>query len=222
MKFASYGAAGVLAACLLSTSALAYKTGITGYSGKQPSIICSSCHSGGAAPTVAITGPTSLDAGTTGQYTLTITGGPAVVGGTDIAVSNTAAVLATTDSGLQKVGTELTHISPKDFSNGAVSFDFTMTAPSSAGTVVIYGAGNSANDSNNEFGDGIATTRFNVAVTGSSGGTDGGTGSQPDAGTPPGEVDSSNGGGCSSTGGAPVLLFVLAAAGVTLLRRRHG
>jgi len=57
MRVRLFVVVGVLAACLLSTSALAYKTGITGYSGKQPSIICSSCHSGGAAPTVAITVP---------------------------------------------------------------------------------------------------------------------------------------------------------------------
>ena len=56
MKFPSYAAAGALSACLLSAPALANSAGITGNSGKSAAT-CSTCHSGGSAPTVELTGP---------------------------------------------------------------------------------------------------------------------------------------------------------------------
>lgn len=221
MRFASYGAAGVLSLCLLSASAFANSNGITGYSGKTASLTCNSCHSGGTAPTVVLTGPTTLAAGTTGQYALTIRGGAGVVGGTNIAVSNTAASLDP-GAGMKKVGSEITHTAPKSFSGGEVRFDFSVVAPASGGTLTLFGAGNSASDSNAQNGDMAATTSLNVTITGGTGGgTDGGTGG-PDAGTgvDPGDGDEDKG-GCSATGGAPLLVFSLIAAGMTLLRRRR-
>lgn len=206
MKFLSYGAAGVLAATLLSTSALANGLGKTGSSGKSGSQPCTMCHNGGAAPTVELSGPKTLSAGAKGQYTLIIRGGAAVKGGMNVAVSNTTAALeAGTD--LKKEGSELTHKAAKAFSNGELRFDFSMTAPSAAGTVTLFGAGNSANGNGDITGDQSATTTLDVTVT-----APGGTNPEPEEPA----------GGCSSTGGAPALMFVLAAAGVTLLRRRHG
>ncbi|HYO55423.1 MXAN_6652 family MXYO-CTERM-anchored protein [Archangium sp.] len=201
MRFPSYGAAGVLTVCLLSAPALANIAGTVGYSGKSNmTCITSGCHSGGAAPTVELSGPTSLAAGATGQYTLIIRGGAGVKGGMNVAVDNTAASLAA-GSGLRKAMNELTHSVPKSFSNGEVRFDFSMVAPPSAGTVNIFGAGNSVNGNGTEAGDGSAATSLAVTVTGSN---------EPKEET----------GGCSSTGGAPVLVFALA-AGMTLLRRRR-
>jgi uncharacterized protein (TIGR03382 family) len=221
MRFPSYGAAGVLSLCLLSTSAFASSTGVSGYSGKNAAQTCNTCHSGGTAPTVELTGPTTLAAGATGQYVLTIRGGAAVVGGTNIAVSNTAASLEP-GAGMKKMGSEITHTSPKNFASGEVRFDFSVVAPASGGTLTIFGAGNSANNSAGQQGDMGATTTLNVTITGGSGGgTDGGTGG-PDAGpgTDPGTGDDDKG-GCSTTGGTPLLVFSLIAAGMTLLRRRR-
>lgn len=208
--------------CLLSTSALANSTGVTNQSGKPGTTTCTSCHMDGMAPTVEFSGPQSLAAGARGQYTFIIRGGAAVVGGANIAVSNTAAVLEpATGSGLKKPSTELTHSAPKAFTSGELRFDFTMTAPSTAGTVTLYGAGNSANGAAGSTGDRGANTQLAVTVTGGTGGgTDAGTGG-PDAGTNnPGNGDDDDKGGCSSTGGAPVL-FALAAACLGLLRRRQ-
>jgi uncharacterized protein (TIGR03382 family) len=224
MKSQSYGAVGVLSLCLLSTSALASKQGATGLSGKQgANATCVTCHnSGTTAPTVEISGPASLTAGTTGQYEVIIRGGPASVGGTNVAVSNTAAALdPAMNSGLKKMGTELTHSAPKAFASNELRFGFSMTAPSTAGTVTIFGSGNSANNDNTTTGDGVATTKLDVTVTGGTGGgTDAGTGG-PDAGTNnPGPGGDDDDKGCSSTGGAPVL-FALAAACLGLLRRRQ-
>ncbi len=204
MKFQSYGAAGVLSVCLLSAPAFAYPQGITGYSGKSAETTCNKCHytvpPGGPAPTVEITGPTSLSAGSTGQYTLTIRGGPAVKGGLNVAVDNTAASLQA-GADMSKANNELIHSKPKDFSNGEVRFDFSMVAPPDAGSVKIFGAGNSVNGDGDLGGDLSATTTLSVTITGS--------GEEEEAG------------GCSSTGGAPVLLFSLLAGSMTLLRRRR-
>jgi uncharacterized protein (TIGR03382 family) len=214
MKFLSHGVAGVLAASVLSTSAFANPVGINGYSGKQgTAMTCKACHFAGATvPTVEISGPATLTAGQTGQYSVIITGGPAKVGGTNIAVSGTAATLApVANSGLKLMSGELVHTMPKAFSGNKVQFDFSVTAPASAGTVTLFAAGNSANGNQTgtgagTSGDGIAATKLDVTVTAAGGGDP-----TPD-----------ESGGCSSTGGGPALMFVLAAAGVTLLRRRHG
>ena len=203
MKFPSYAAAGVLSACLLSAPALANSAGITGNSGKPGSTqTCSTCHSGGSTPTVELTGPTTLAAGATGQYTLTITGGPGLKGGMNVAVDNTAASLEYVEgTGIKKLSNELTHSTPKPASGGAITFDFTMVAPPSASTVKIFAAGNSVNGDAAQTGDMPALTSLSVTVTGNN---------EP--------VDDE--GGCSSTGGAPVVAFALT-AGLSLLRRRR-
>jgi uncharacterized protein (TIGR03382 family) len=225
MKFLSFGAAGVLTMCLVSTSALASSTGSTGLignSGKSASQTCNACHSGGTAPTVTLSGPETLAAGATGQYTLTIQGGAAVRGGTNIALS--AGTTASLEPGteLRKFGAELVHAQPKNFdaTSKTVSFGFSVVAPSTTGTFTIFGAGNSANGNNNQTGDMAGFAQRAVTVTGGTGGgTDAGTGG-PDAGTNnPGNGDDDDK-GCSSTGGAPVL-FALAAACLGLLRRRQ-
>lgn len=207
MKFPSYRAAAVLTVCLLSTSAFAYKGGATSFSGKS-SQTCTMCHNGGAAPTVEISGPTTLDAGATGQYTLIIRGGPGLSGGFNVAVDNSAASL-TAGTGSKKVGSELTHSAPKPAASGEIRFDFSMMAPSSGVTSVkIFGAGNSVNGDNTVNGDMSATTTATVTIN-------------APATTPPPATNNEDEGGCSSTGGAPVMLLSLLAGGMTLLRRRR-
>ncbi|EPX61746.1 hypothetical protein D187_010365 [Cystobacter fuscus DSM 2262] len=200
---ASLGTVGVISACLISTSALANSSGITGQSGKDGAT-CNTCHSGGSAPTVEISGPATLAPSATGQYTLIIKGGAANVGGMNIAVDNAAAVLQAGE-GSQKIGKEITHNGLKSFTNGELRFDFSLVAPAS-GSVKIFGAGNSANKNYDSSGDRSATTTLNVTVSG---------------GTTPTEPDDEKG-GCSATGGSPMLVFALAAATLTRLRRRQG
>lgn len=198
MRFTASHSTGALLAWLLSTSALAYPNGITGYSGKS-GVTCTSCHLRGATvPTVELSGPTSLAAGETGEYTFLIRGGPAVVGGTNIAVSNTSAALTPgSGSGLTTREGELTHSpSPRSFSNGELRFNFSMRAPASGGTVTLFAAGNSANDDSGNTADGIAATKLEVTVTGGTGG-----------GSPEPEPEEAR--GCSTTGGAPLLLLCL-------------
>lgn len=208
MRFTAFPAAGALLVWLLSTSALSYPTGVTGYSGKS-GVTCTSCHLGGAnVPTVELSGPTSLAAGATGEYTFLIRGGPARVGGADISVSNTSASLTPgSGSGLTTSDGELTHSpSPRSFSNGELRFNFSMTAPANGGTVTLFAAGNSANGDDNNTGDGIGATKLEITVTGGNGG-------------PPEPDPEEERGGCSTTGGAPLLLLCLL-AGVLPPRRR--
>ncbi|AKJ00997.1 uncharacterized protein (TIGR03382 family) [Archangium gephyra] len=204
MKFPSYAAAGVLSACLLSAPALANSAGVINGAGKPGSMnVCSNCHTQAAVPTVTLTGPSSLAAGETGQYKLTITGGPGLKGGFNVAVDNTAASLDfVAGTGIKKQSNELTHTAPKPAAAGAITFDFSLVAPPSAGTVKIFAAGNSVNGDNNSTGDAAALTSLSVSVTGNN------------------EPQEEEKGGCSSAGGAPVLAFALT-TGLALLRRRR-
>nr|WP_245814584.1 MXAN_6652 family MXYO-CTERM-anchored protein [Cystobacter ferrugineus] len=191
---------------MISTSALASSEGITGQSGKDGAT-CSTCHNGGAAaPVLEISGPTTLAPNATGQYTLIIKGGPANVGGMNIAVNNAAAVLQPGE-GSKKIGSELTHKASTPFTNGELRFDFSLVAPAS-GSVKIFAAGNSANKDSYSTGDYAVATTQTVTVS--------------DGTTPPPEPDTDEGKGCSATGGSPMLAFALAAATLTRLRRRRG
>jgi predicted carbohydrate-binding protein with CBM5 and CBM33 domain len=100
---------------------------------------------------VTIDGPAELLPNQTGNYTVTVQGGPAVRAGTDIAVSG--GILTASSSALQKAGDELTHVSPQPFTSGKATFSFTYTAPGTAGTYTIYANGNSVNFNGAESGD---------------------------------------------------------------------
>lgn len=130
----------------------AYQTGITGQTLKTTSEGCS-CH-GSFSPSVnvVISGPDSLLPNTTGTYTVTITGGPLVRGGTNIAASS-GELTPGVGSGLQKISGELTHINPKPSSDGSVSFQFDYTAPSNLGTQTLFANGNSVNYNQSPDGD---------------------------------------------------------------------
>jgi len=127
---------------VVSIYVFGYHDGITGRT-KKNGDGCT-CHnsSPSQAVTVAIDGPASLLPGQTGNYTVTITGGPLVAGGTNIAAS--VGTLAP-GSGLRLSSSELTHQAPKTASNGNVVFSFTFTAPATEGAVTLFANGNSVN-----------------------------------------------------------------------------
>lgn len=132
---------------------------------------CTTCHAAGAdVPTVTLTGPTSVVAGTTNLYTLLISGGPAQTGGFNVSVSNNRGALTPTGPDAQALLGELTHSAPKAFSGNQVAFEFAWTAPAHNDSVTLYGAGNSTNAQQNLTGDGIGLAVLNVEVTGGAGG----------------------------------------------------
>lgn len=153
-------------AALFSAPALAYSGGVVGYSGSQSGVSCSSCHAPAnvTPPTVTISGPTNLNAGATGNYTLTISGGPGVRAGMNLSVDNPNATLTAGSTASKKTADELHHASPQAFSNGSVSFPFTVKAPTAAGTIKLYAAGQSTNGANGSGGDREALTTLTITV----------------------------------------------------------
>jgi uncharacterized protein (TIGR03382 family) len=214
------GAAGVLAACLISVPAYANLSGIVARSGKNTGQTCmlAGCHNDSPSavmPTVEISGPTTLQAGATGNYTLIIRGGPAVQAGMNVAVSNNGGTLNKVGNDLKVLAGELTHTAPKNFANNEARFDFTLVAPAAAGTAKLFASGNSTNGNGAKEGDRAVTATLDVQITASS--------QPPDAGMPPdggnGDGDGDDDGGCSAAGGAP-LLALLALIAVAGLGRR--
>jgi hypothetical protein len=149
----------------LSASAFANQLGAVGYSGKTGES-CNRCHSGGAAPTVAIAGPTSLPAGQTGSYTLTVTGGAGVRAGMNVSADVGDAQLLAVAGDTAAFSGEVHHVAPKAFSSGRATFAFKLVAPPYAGTVRLFGAGNSCNGDNRSSGDRAGLTTFSITVTG--------------------------------------------------------
>lgn len=92
---------------------------------------------------VQITGPDTLIKGQSGEYQITLSGGPAVQGGFNIA--SFLGTLSPVDASSQLMLSELTHTNPKTFSGGSVSWTFNFTAANQVYTDTIFSAGNSVN-----------------------------------------------------------------------------
>src|SRR4051794_3889496 len=123
---------------LVGGTVFANASGALGYSGAPPNNQnCNGCHSGGSAPTVALSGPTSLGAGATGTYTFTIAGGAGVRAGMNVSADQGAALNPISSTVGLAFG-ELHQKAPVAF---PASFQFSMTAPPFAGTVKIYASG---------------------------------------------------------------------------------
>ena len=95
------------------------RVGFSGNPATNGGATCTACHAAGATvPTVVLQGPTTVTAGATNLYTLTISGGPAQTGGLNIAAGNNRGTLLPTGIDTQALLGELTHSAPKAFSGG--------------------------------------------------------------------------------------------------------
>ena len=151
---------------LCSTAVFANASGAIGYSGAPPgNTNCNGCHNGGGAPTVTITGPTSLGAGATGTYTLNVSGGAGAKFGMNVATSTANATLNPVSTTIALAFGELA----QKAASTSGSFQFAMTAPPFAGNVTIYGTGNSTNGNGATSGDSSSSTTLVVSVTAGSG-----------------------------------------------------
>jgi len=130
-----------------------YSGGITGRTLKGPEPGCS-CHNSNPSPSVnaVINGPSTLAPGQTGAYTVSISGGPLMRAGVNIA-SSLGSLSPVSGSGLVLEANELKHSSPKSPSGGVVTFSFNYTAPPTIGTQTIYATANSVNFNGNSSGD---------------------------------------------------------------------
>ncbi len=132
---------------------------------------CTACHAAEAAvPAVSLQGPTSVVAGTTNLYTLTLNGGPAQTAGLNVSTSNGRGTLLPTGADTQVLLGELTHSAPKPFTGNQAQFTFAWTAPTFNDSVTLYAAGNSSDGQQSLTGDGIAATALTVEVTEGNGG----------------------------------------------------
>jgi len=123
-----------------SSQATAYPTGISGRSGAPGQTSCTACHSSTSTAPVAIIGPTNVAPGSTHMYTFQITPGANGLSGLD--VSANAGTLSVNSTDVQIMSSEVTHTGPKSAdASGNVSFNFAWTAPLTAGTASLYGAG---------------------------------------------------------------------------------
>ena len=159
---------GVLALISSAPPLLAMSAGIMGYSGKQR-VICTACHDGGDVPRVDLSGPTSLDAGATGDFVFTVHSGnlgKQIAAGFNVAASDGA--LKTSPGQKEHLdGSELTHTSPKDNDDtGTAAWKFKWQAPTTPGNYILWGAGNSVNLNFATSGDNAAGTMLFVAVGG--------------------------------------------------------
>jgi hypothetical protein len=145
-----------------------YEMGVIEKSGQGGSN-CNSCHSGGAAPTVRISGPATLAAGSTGDFTFSITGGPGVRSGMNISVDAPEAQLIGVAGSTKTLARELIQDGgAKTFTGSTSTYTFRMKAPSTAGTVTLYACGNSTNGNGSTGGDKASNTTFQVTVTSTS------------------------------------------------------
>jgi len=160
----------VLVVLTRSAPVQAFETGQVFHNGNPANgaLLCSECHAPGApAAEVAITGPGELAPGETGTFTVTISGGPATVGGFNLSSTDGVGSLGTQSADSRLFFGEITHTEPKAFADGAAAFTFTWTAPADAQAVTLYAAGLSANGDGTNSGDSVASTTFGVDVTNS-------------------------------------------------------
>lgn len=150
--------------------ALAYPTGITGYTTSG----CT-CHSPGQSSNTSLSfssasGSFTVSPGGELTVTLTVAHSSQSAAGTDIGVVNSSNQNAGTlspasGSGLYLSNSELTHSSAKSMSGGQASFTFTWTAPSTPGTYTIRAAGNAVNQNGNSSGDYYNTATQSITVS---------------------------------------------------------
>jgi hypothetical protein len=142
--------------------------GISGFSGDPATggLTCNKCHSGGATPSVTLSGPTLVQPGETNIYTLTVGGGQEVAGGLDVSASE--GVLAIADLGTYLLGGEVVHNTPRmvNAETFEATWSFRWTAPLTAGEATLYAAGNSVNLMAGSNGDAANTDALTITVGG--------------------------------------------------------
>lgn len=119
-----------IAAAILTASAWALPTGMTGVTRMGTGTGCGNgCHSGSSLSITSISGPSQLNVGQTGTYTVTMTGGTLI--GVDVAASSGS--VKGVSSNLQVLNGEVTHT--QKLTGTTIQFSFT---PSAAGTATLY------------------------------------------------------------------------------------
>lgn len=110
------------------------------------------CHGDASSDAVVtITGPDTLRVNETGNYMVTIEGGPLIAAGVTIVAND--GDLDKVNSDLKKSGDELSHTDPKAPHANAVTFEFNFTAPTTEGPVALSADGMSTDLDGSTSGD---------------------------------------------------------------------
>lgn len=141
----------LLVSGLIVYAGIEYSTGITGTTQKNGDGC--TCHNLNSDPAVwvRIEGPDTLLQGQTAEYTIKLSGGPAVEAGFNVA--SFSGSLNPVNASVQKFGNELTHSSSSVFTDSIASWTFSFTSQNNNYTDTIYSVGNSVN------GDGIPNSQ---------------------------------------------------------------
>lgn len=135
----------------VASVAWAYPSGISG----QTTAGCT-CHSTSpsSATSLSLSGPTTVNPGSTSTFTLTLQNSSRPSAGFDLAIVNSngqnAGTLGTISGQLTQIMSgELTHTQPKSLSGGSVSWQFTWQAPSTPGPYTVRAVGMAVNGNGN-------------------------------------------------------------------------
>lgn len=137
-------------------------SGVSGFARAETNC-ASACHSGSVVTShtggsfsfsASIEGPTTLEPGASGAFTVKMTrtaGSGAVVGGFGLSASGGA--LSTGDSGVRTLGGELVHAGPRALSGSTITWSFNWSA-ASAGSYTLFVCTNPADGFVDQAGDG--------------------------------------------------------------------
>lgn len=120
----------------VTTTLYSYPGGITGRTLKNTTNGCSTCHTFGTGVTGSLTGPDTVVAGQTVQFSLVITKTVSGKLGCDIAAQNGTLAIASGNTYLQLLNGELTHQSAINLTT--VTLPFNYTAPLTPGRDTLY------------------------------------------------------------------------------------
>ncbi len=163
------------------------KTGMPNISGQVSGCNDPSCHSGGAAPTLTLTGPDTLAVGQVGTYRLVIGTGAQVQWGQ--AVASVMPGAATIKSGTGMVDSPYSSFPEVGSAATGPIKDYTFTVtPLRGGSLTIYYAGLAANGGG-KGGDGYARATKIITVTGGTTPPADAGPTPPDGGLPPTTTD---------------------------------
>lgn len=134
----------------LYTNIKAFSTGIVGHTKRNGNTEGCTCHNASPTPGVNLLfqGADSVAFGDTITFTVSMTGGPLVRGGINIAAGNGKVILSPSDNTLQSLESipgifELTHVTPKTPVSGSVTWTFRYIAPASGTSDTLFSTGNS-------------------------------------------------------------------------------
>ncbi|NOS86239.1 MAG: T9SS type A sorting domain-containing protein [Ignavibacteria bacterium] len=125
-------------------------TGTTKKGGEGLGCVCHGLQVNTPSVSVNIIGPDSVAAGQTVNFRVSVSHGPAITGGFDLAsyLDTNSLYPVAGDTMVKRQDWELTHTHPKPFSNDTVSWIINYTAPNAPGMDTLYATGNSTNNNN--------------------------------------------------------------------------